>query len=601
MCIVLINCKKRFEYKRLSGNMSSKRLKITHFFKKVGEGEPEGNDGQKPSSSKQGEPEICVSDEEKTVASGKGEPECDELEKKASSTKQEASKKVLRKFRREWLASPQYQSWLQYDEEQCKMYCKICKLSKNQGGNPFVVGSMNFQKSALDRHLCSREHKHNVLEKQSTDSMVHTIMSQLEKKETALLSALKTVYFLAENDIPTHKYGKFLEFQQFQGLDFVDQLQCGDGTTYGSDRMATEMQECIAEVVRDDIQTKLEESEFVSLLADESTDIAVLNKLVVYFRTVSDDMKAETVLGGNVDIPNGKAQTIFEEMEKLCDEKQIDNRKKIGLGSDGARVMTGHVNGVSALYKNVNPFLKNVHCIAHRLALVMAQAANQCEYLKKYQEIVGQIYWYFRTSGVRSSKLAQVQQILDSPQLKLKEIHGVRWFSFYAALNAIYECWDAICTTLEEAADNKDSTAKGLLKKITTVQFLGVTSVLMDVIPTMTSINLLFQKRDLDLCLVYPTLDTAVQELKKLETENGYHLGQFVHDIGEKCQVYKNIHISDTPQLRSSIFTTRTAFSKALQDQLETRFPQSSVDLIKAFSVLGMRGIRFVPTAERGS
>ena len=180
----------------------------------------------------------------------------------------------------------------------------------------------------------------------------------------------------------------------------------------------------------------------------------------------------------------------------------------------------------------------------------------------------------------------------------VKEIHGVRWFSFYAALNAVHQCWDAICMSMEEVAA-KDPTAKGILKRITTVQFLGVTAMLMDIIPTMTSINLLFQRRDLDLSIIYPTLDAAVGNLKKLETEQGNFLSQFMVEIGDKCRNYKGVQITDTLQLRASVTKNRVEFCKSLQKQLERRFPDTSVDLIKAFSILGMKGLKMIHSEEQ--
>ena len=92
------------------------------------------------------------------------------------------------------------------------------------------------------------------------------------------------------------------------------------------------MQQCISDCIRDNIQEKINRSEFVSLLADESTDIAVLNKLVMYIRVVSEEMKPETLLCGNVHIPDGKSATIFQKMEELCAKHNIDNHKKNWLG-----------------------------------------------------------------------------------------------------------------------------------------------------------------------------------------------------------------------------------------------------------------------------
>jgi len=89
----------------------------------------------------------------------------------------------------------------------------------------------------------------------------------------------------------------------------------------------------------------------------------------------------------------------------------------------------GPKNGVAGLMKkHLNPLLQNVHCIAHHLALVTSQAAKEVLYLKKYHTILGNLFYYFRGlhSAVRSAKLAKIQEILDSPTLTLKELHGLR-------------------------------------------------------------------------------------------------------------------------------------------------------------------------------
>ena len=57
----------------------------------------------------------------------------------------------------------------------------------------------------------------------------------------------------------------------------------------------------------------------------------------------------------------------------------------MGLGSDGAKVMTGTGEGVTGHLLRVNPMLLNFHCIAHTLAVVSSQAANEVPYLKEYQ------------------------------------------------------------------------------------------------------------------------------------------------------------------------------------------------------------------------
>ena len=104
-------------------------------------------------------------------------------------------------------------------------------------------------------------------------------------------------------------------------------------------------------------------------------------------------------------------------------------------------------------------------------------------------------------------------------------MHGVRWFSSNSALEAIYLTWNAVCVALEAQGDG---TAKGILKNLKTVQFVGVTAVLMDIIPLMTKLNLTFQKQDLDLAMVYPTLQATISELQRFQKEGGPHMKQFL-------------------------------------------------------------------------
>jgi hypothetical protein len=49
---------------------------------------------------------------------------------------------------------------------------------------------------------------------------------------------------------------------------------------------------------------------------------------------------------------------------------------------DGASVMLGHLNGVQAQIQREYPFAHFVHCVAHRLNLVLCQAASSIARVK---------------------------------------------------------------------------------------------------------------------------------------------------------------------------------------------------------------------------
>jgi len=92
--------------------------------------------------------------------------------------------------------------------------------------------------------------------------------------------------------------------------------------------------------------------------------------------------------------------------------------------------MTGRVRGVSTLLTKENPFMINIHCMAHRLELCTGQAASNVSTMEKYRQLLTDLYYYFSKSSKRNAGLKAIQEVLQSPKLKVKEMHAVGWFVF---------------------------------------------------------------------------------------------------------------------------------------------------------------------------
>ena len=103
-------------------------------------------------------------------------------------------------------------------------------------------------------------------------------------------------------------------------------------------------------------------------------------------------------------------------------ENDISAEKVMGLATDSAPVMLSDKNGLAGRMKNDNPMMLSAGCIAHRLALCTSQAADKVSYLKEYQETLTSIFQHFKKSAVRSQKLKEIQDLLQEPQLKVKEL-----------------------------------------------------------------------------------------------------------------------------------------------------------------------------------
>lgn len=68
-------------------------------------------------------------------------------------------------------------------------------------------------------------------------------------------------------------------------------------------------------------------------------------------------------------------------------------------------------------------------------------------------------------SAKRAAKLKDIQSIVEDPSLTIKEIHSVRWLSYFSALTTVYRTMDSLCTYLA-GVGTEDPKANGLKKKV---------------------------------------------------------------------------------------------------------------------------------------
>ena len=227
----------------------------------------------------------------------------------------------------------------------------------------------------------------------------------------------------------------------------------------------------------------------------------------IYAKLISYDIVPETHFLTNTTIEEEQctAPVVTQKIQNVIAARSIPVDKVMSFGSDGASIMT--VGGVSTLLKKENPFMINTHCMAHCLALCTSQAANQVEKMEKYRQLLTDLYYYFSKSAKRVAGLNAIQEILESPQLKIKEMHSVRWFAFYSALETVYRSWDALVTYF---ADHKnDAKAVGFLKKLAQVENVA---------------NSIFQKEDLDVSIIQACIPTTLGEIAKVNEGSGYYV-----------------------------------------------------------------------------
>ena len=97
------------------------------------------------------------------------------------------------------------------------MFCYFCQKSKK--ANPFALAERctNFGASTLQRHRDCKEHEDAVNEEAMRD----------REQSQAILTEMRAVYWLTNEDIATVKYDSLLNFLDEVGLESVKNLRVG--------------------------------------------------------------------------------------------------------------------------------------------------------------------------------------------------------------------------------------------------------------------------------------------------------------------------------------------------------------------------------------
>ena len=312
----------------------------------------------------------------------------------------------------------------------------------------------------------------------------------------------------------------------------------------------------------------MRQSPFFALCIDETTDVAVTKELIVYSRYIVDG-EVRTSFLKIMEMCDGTAITIADAITKLCTDLDLDMLHCFcGLGSDGASVMLGSRGGVSKLLRDKTPFLVSNHCIAHRLALACGQAANQIPYLKKFKDILDQLYRFYKKSPVRTAGLKGIQEVLDDPRLSLTQAKDVRWLSHDKAVDHLRKCFHSVLVSLErEAQERHNAEAAGLASFIKKYEFVAALYMFSDVLPHLACLSRAFQKKDIDFTMVKPlvvgtkaavdalllnageffqSLPAAVGDLQQygVQQPSGSMADRFKHNVYEKYLGTLSEHIT---------------------------------------------------------
>ncbi|KAL4119885.1 hypothetical protein QTP88_012647 [Uroleucon formosanum] len=140
---------------------------------------------------------------------------------------------------------------------------------------------------------------------------------------------------------------------------------------------------CVTTVLNSHILKELQITNFISIQADETTDVSCQSQMSLIFRYIIDN-KIEERFIGFFDVSKNKTAASLSEVILNAFSKWNIGQKVVCQTYDGASVMAGEKNGVQSIIQNIYPMAICIHCYAHQLNLVLLHGAKTIKDILKY-------------------------------------------------------------------------------------------------------------------------------------------------------------------------------------------------------------------------
>jgi hypothetical protein len=190
----------------------------------------------------------------------------------------------------------------------------------------------------------------------------------------------------------------------------------------------------------------------------------------------------------------------------------LQNAAIVAQSYDGAAVMAGHVSGVQTKIKVDHPYAVYIHCLAHKLNLVLVKSCSIHRTAIGLFNTVDELYKYFSRPGAHSVFI-EMQKTLG---IKLREIvqqSDTRWSCRWRSVNAVKIQYSAILHALDKLADPSEPhsvEAAGIAKHMQSLQFVLCLFVFEEILLIIHVVHKALQGREMTLS----SASTLIEKLK---------------------------------------------------------------------------------------
>ena len=180
-------------------------------------------------------------------------------------------------------------------------------------------------------------------------------------------------------------------------------LEAPSNATYLRPEIQNEMIDCLANKILDKILQTARSAQCFSLMGDE-TGLHEQEFLTVCLRYALVNGELKEDFFGFVQVSDTTAENIAASLLDRLKELDINLKKMVGQGYDGAANMAGKLNGVQKRISDIHPSADYFHCVSHNLNLALSDASATLQ-ISRTIERVRKIMVFFDGSHKRAEIL----------------------------------------------------------------------------------------------------------------------------------------------------------------------------------------------------
>lgn len=401
--------------------------------------------------------------------------------------------KFTRKFQTSWYNKF---TWLSGCDKGNKLFCFICVFFRGEKEWSFdgISTIKNIIRKA-EKHSISKTHlknqeqfyflgkiriEHAISEGRRLEAQKHN--EQVGINRRILARMVHVVCYLGKQELAFRGHrenteslnkGNYLELldllaqeEQFLKEHFISSF-IFKGT---SNTIQNYLIQCVTKVLNSKILKEIKSASFVSVQANETTDVSCRSQMSLIFRYVIDQNIIERFIGifdvSKDKTASGLAAVINAEIIKW----EIGN-KIVSQTYDGASVMAGGKNGVQNLIRQIYPNALFIHYYAHQLNLVLLHGAKTIQSVKLFICNLTMFHTFFSRSSKRSS-------LLREQGFKLPNQSDTRWNYHSRAASTIKIHFQELKNSVKHVPEESNwdpisiATASGLLDKLNDTKFI---------------------------------------------------------------------------------------------------------------------------------